>query len=218
MKIIVIEANEFGARPSLQDWPKETPPEGYAFCPDEFVEVFYSTTPAGFVNAEFDGDPLQVVSMEVNQEALDAYLEENKPDLEVLKSEKEAEISNAAHNAIVEGVDIALSDGSTGHFSLEETDQINLTTAYNAVLQGAVGYPYHADGQLCKVYPAADILAISEAATAHKLYHTTYCNHVLAWVRRTEDPAELETIVYGAELPEDLAANMAEVMTNAAMV
>lgn len=140
------------------------------------------------------------------------------PDIEALKAEKEAEVSGAAHTAIVAGVDVTLSDGSTGHFSLEETDQINLTTAYNAVLQGAVGYPYHADGQLCKIYPAADILAISEAATAHKLYHTTYCNHVLAWVRRTEDPAELETIVYGAELPEDLAANMAEVMTNAAMV
>ena len=61
------------------------------------------------------------------------------------------------------------------------------------------------------VYPAADILAMGEAATAHKLYHTTYCNHLMAWARRaTAD--ELEGITYGAELPADLAANMEAIL------
>ena len=90
-------------------------------------------------------------------------------------------------------------------------DQINLTTAVGAVNQGAEGYPYHLDGQLCAIYPAADIRAMGEAATAHKLYHTTYCNHLMAWARRaTAD--ELEGITYGAELPADLAANMEAIL------
>lgn len=139
-------------------------------------------------------------------------------DISHMEKSKESEISEACHAAIVAGVDVTLSDGSTGHFALEETDQINLTTAFNAVQQGATGYPYHADGQLCKMYPAADIIAISEAATAHKLYHTTYCNHLMAWARRAETVDELSGITYGAELPEDLAANMAEVISNAAAV
>lgn len=136
-------------------------------------------------------------------------------DLPGLKDAKKEELSEACHNAIVAGVDVELSDGTTGHFSLEETDQINLTTAYNAVQNGATGYPYHADGQLCKMYPAADITAISQAATAHKLYHLTYCNHLMAWAKRVETADELAAITYGAELPEDLAANMAEVLSNA---
>lgn len=140
------------------------------------------------------------------------------PSVDEFRAQTLETISQACYQAIVDGVDVTLSDGTAGHFSLEETDQINLSTAYNAVQQGAAIYPYHADGQLCKMYPADDIFAIGDAATAHKLYHTTYCNHLMAWARRAESVEELAGIVYGAELPEDLAANMAEIMTRAAIV
>lgn len=133
-------------------------------------------------------------------------------DIEEAKRVVLAGISAACHAAIVMGVDVTLSDGTTGHFSLEETDQINLTTAYNAVQQGAAGYPYHADDQLCRIYPAEDIIAIGDAATAHKLYHLTYCNHMMEWARRAETVEELAGIDYGVELPEDLARNMQEVL------
>ena len=129
-----------------------------------------------------------------------------EPDLSALRSAKLSELSAACNAAIVAGCDVTLST-TTGHIGLTDEDQINLTTAVGAVNQGAEGYPYHLDGQLCAIYPAADIIAMGEAATAHKLYHTTYCNHLMAWARRaTAD--ELEGITYGAELPADLAANM----------
>lgn len=136
------------------------------------------------------------------------------PDMDALRSDKLREVSDACRAAIVGGCSVTLTDGTTNHYALEETDQINLTTALAAVEQGAEGYPYHADGQLCRIYPAADILAIAQAATAHKLYHTTYCNHLMAWVRRAETPEELEGIIYGVQLPADLAANMEEVLGN----
>lgn len=194
--------------------PMGQPFPGSVGLPDDLLSDYINAK--GFVIPVIKNG--EVVSLEVNQEALAAYEAANQPDLSVLKAEKAAELSEACHAAIVAGIDVTLSDGTTGHFAMEETDQINLTTAYNAVQTGAAGYPYHADGQLCKMYPASDIIAISEAAMAHKLYHTTYCNHLMAWARRAETVDELSGITYGAELPEDLAANMAEVMSNAAAV
>ena len=54
---------------------------------------------------------------------------------------------------------------------------------------------------------------MAQAATAHKLYHTTYYNHLAAWVRRCEASEEVQGITYGAALPEDLAGNMTAILT-----
>lgn len=126
-----------------------------------------------------------------------------------------AELSEACHAAIVAGCDVVLEDGSRSNFSLAESDQINLTTALAAVEHGAAGYPYHADGQMCRVFSAADIQAIAQAATAHKLFCTTLCNHLMAWARRVETKEELAAITYQSPLPEDLAEHMQEVMQSA---
>ncbi|HWS42614.1 MAG TPA: hypothetical protein VN421_05950 [Pseudoflavonifractor sp.] len=137
-------------------------------------------------------------------------------DLDSFRTAKLAELSAAGNAAIVVGVDVVLpSTGETEHFALEETDQINLSTALSAVGQGAAGYPYHADGQLCRMYPAADILAISHTAIQHKLCETTYCNHMLVWVRRAETVEELAGITYGIELPPDLESNLVAVLAAA---
>lgn len=45
---------------------------------------------------------------------------------------KENEISTACNQAITSGIDVATTQGIE-HFSLEETDQINLTTAFSAI-------------------------------------------------------------------------------------
>jgi len=137
------------------------------------------------------------------------------PPLEVAKAAKLAELSAACNAAIVGGCDVTLSDGSTGHIALTNEDQINLTNAVTTVAAGAERYPYHLDGELCAMYPAADILAMGRAATAHKLYHTTYYNHLAAWVRRCGTAGELEAVTYGAALPEDLAASMTDILAAA---
>lgn len=131
-----------------------------------------------------------------------------------LKTAKLAELSAACNAAITAGCDVTLAPGS-GHISLTAEDQINLTNAAAAVEGGAAGYPYHLDGQLCALYPASDILAMAQAATAHKLYHTTYYNHLSAWVRRCETHDELAAITYGASLPEELAESMAAILAAA---
>lgn len=72
MKIIKAIPCENGARPALQDWRGKEAPSGYAWCPDEFVDVFYSTTPAGFVDITIEKGT--VVAMTVNEEALAEYI------------------------------------------------------------------------------------------------------------------------------------------------
>ena len=75
MYIIQIEPYENGARPALQTWDSPQIPFGYAICPDAFCDVFYSTTPAGFVNITVEDG--RVTAMTVNQEALDKYIAEH---------------------------------------------------------------------------------------------------------------------------------------------
>ena len=138
---------------------------------------------------------------------------DRQPNIADLRAAKTAAMSAACNAAITAGMDVTTTQG-TEHFSLQETDQINLTAAVTAVQQGAAGYPYHADGELCRMFSAAEIGAVGEASIAHKLYHTTYCNHLFAWIRRAS-AAELAGITYGAELPEDLAASMQALLTQA---
>lgn len=157
-------------------------------------------------------DPVEI---EPDVEAWEAWKATQPDPLDSARAEKVQEMSAACNAAIVAGMDVETTQG-TEHFSLEETDQINLTAAYNAVSSGAAGYPYHADGQLCRMFSADEITAISEASISHKLYHTTLCNHLLTWARRAETAEELAGITYTADnLPEDLAANMAAVLASA---
>ena len=136
------------------------------------------------------------------------------PPLETVRETKLAELSKACNAAITAGCDVTLSDGA-GHISLTAEDQINLTNACASVEAGAEAYPYHLDGELCALYHVADILTMAQAATAHKLYHTTYYNHLAAWVRRCETVEEVQAITYGVELPDDLAENMAAILAAA---
>jgi hypothetical protein len=135
-----------------------------------------------------------------------------EPSLAEVQSAKLTEVNAACTAAIEAGCDVTLSDGTAGYISLSIPDQINLSTAQEAVAAGKTGYAYHLDGALCEVYSAADIAILAAAATAHVLYHQTYCNHVRAWVKRCTAVAEVEAITYGAELPDDLKTHMATVI------
>lgn len=146
-------------------------------------------------------------------EAYGEIIVEDTRTISEVRLDKEKEVSNSCNQAIIAGMDVETSQGLE-HFSLQETDQINLTTATNAIQQGLTEYPYHADGQLCRMFTSEEILSIADAATKHKLYHTTLCNHLLTWVRRAETKEELNGIIYSEEaLPEDLAANMVYILS-----
>ena len=130
-------------------------------------------------------------------------------DAEQVRAAKLQEIGLACTAAIYAGVDVG-----DAHYSLTEHDQTELMAQNAAIAAGAQAVPYHADGELCRMYTAAEFSALAQAATAHVFYHRTYCNHVNAWIARA-GLDELAAIEYGAELPADLAASMAQIMQEA---
>lgn len=205
MKIIELSALPNGAHRNMDTSGLTRAPEGWAMIPEE-IELPETFPFVGVEAEEIDGvTTVTVLTPGTVPE----------PDLEQLRAGKEAEISAACNGAIIAGMDVETSQG-TEHFALQETDQINLTTALSAVQAGAAGYPYHADGQLCRMFTSEEIQAIAQASVRHKLYHTTLCNHLLTWVRRAATAEELGTITYVAEdLPDDLASNMASVLAAA---
>ena len=128
------------------------------------------------------------------------------------RERKIAECDDACSRAIVKGCDVTLEDGTVEHFALTAEDQINIATAEKAVRAGATQFPYHADGKLCRLYDAKDIMNIINTATAWKTYHTTYFNHLKQWINRTEEKADILAIHYGDELPEDLKQSLDAIM------
>ncbi len=130
-------------------------------------------------------------------------------DVEQVRAAVKQEIGLDCSAAIYAGIAVG---GS--HYSLTEHDQTEIMAQLTAVKEGAAAVPYHADGELCRMYPAEEFTTLARAATAHVFYHRTYCNHLNAWIARA-DLEELGRITYGAALPEDLAAHMAGVVTAA---
>lgn len=184
-----------------------------AICINEKGGYQFRLTPGGEENLPLhtmDGIPLYRWDGEqVMRRSEEEITAERLPSLMTAKL---AELSAACNTAIVSGCDVVLTDSSTGHISLTAEDQINLYAAADDVKNGATRCRYHLDKQMCTWYSASDIVIMAQAAAAHKLWHTTYYNHLASWVRRCEAAEEVQAITYGADLPEDLADRMAALL------
>ena len=127
-------------------------------------------------------------------------------DVEQVRKAVRQEVGAACTAAIYAGIGVG---GS--RYSLTEHDQTEIMAQLTAVKEGAAAVPYHADGELCRMYPAEEFTALAQAATAHVFYHRTYCNHLNAWIARA-DLEELSYIMYGIALPADLRASMEAIL------
>ncbi len=135
--------------------------------------------------------------------------------METLREKKLEEASDACEAAITAGIDVLFGDGTQEHFSLEVPDQSNIDSIFNAVLLGATAYPYHADGKQCKLYSAADIVTLYTAKQSTITQQTTYNNSLRQWIGRETSLEVLKGISYGVELPEDLKAEVADILQKA---
>lgn len=130
-------------------------------------------------------------------------------DLEQVRTAKKQEMGVACTAAIYAGIEI---NGKS--YSLTEHDQTELMAQLQTIKDGAATVPYHADGELCRMYTAEEFTQIASTATAHVFYHRTYCNHLNAWIARATVKQAIN-IEYGSELPEDLAESMAAILAAA---
>lgn len=131
-----------------------------------------------------------------------------EPTLVELQTAKKHEISRACEQTIYSGVSVTLADGSTEHFALTEHDQLNLFGKQVQLAAGADQLEYHSDGQPCRYYSAADMKNIVEKAMWHVSYHTTYCNAINMWIAGCESAEEVQTIYYGADVPEEYQSDV----------
>lgn len=129
------------------------------------------------------------------------------PTLEEVKTWKKQEVGIECNAIIAAGIDVTFPDGTTEHFSLEENgtkhDQINLFGKQAQLAAGIEKLEYHQDGHPCKYYSAEDMQKIITAAMEHVSYHTTYCNALNMWIAGAESVDEVNSIYYGAEIPEE---------------
>lgn len=135
--------------------------------------------------------------------------------METMRTEKLKAASDACEAAITSGIDVLFGDGRQEHFSLEVPDQSNIDGVFNAVMLGATAYPYHADGKRCKLYSAADIVTLYTAKQSTITQQTTYNNVLRQWIGRETSLEVLKGISYGVELPEDLKAEVADILQQA---
>lgn len=135
--------------------------------------------------------------------------------MEAMRTEKLKEVSDACEAAITSGIDVEFKDGRQEHFSLEVPDQSNIDGVFNAVVLGATAYPYHADGEQCKLYSASDIVTLYVAKQTYITKQTTYNNALRQWVRQETSLEVLKGISYGVELPDDLKAEVADILQKA---
>lgn len=140
--------------------------------------------------------------------------EPEPPTLEELQTQKVEMANRTCESTIYSGVDADLSVG-TQHFALTPNDQTNIDSMFAAVTLGATEYPYHADGEKCAMYSAADIMALYVAYKSFVTYQTTYCNFLKIWINRETDYDTVDSISYGDDLPSDLKVEMQDILSKA---
>ena len=110
---------------------------------------------------------------------------------------------SAACNAVItNGVDVVFPDGTISHFSLKLEDQMNLMSLSALLTTGAEAVPYHADGEECRYYSAADFQMIATTATTWKIYHESYFNSLRSYIRSMESTSDILEVEYGIPIPE----------------
>lgn len=148
-------------------------------------------------------------------------VDENIPDekdpetLDEWKEYKKKEVAKACSETIYNGLDIELSDGTTKHFTLRESemfhDQLNLLGAQVKLIAGEKTIEYHPDGEPCVYYSAADMQTIITMAMNFVSYHQTYCNSMNMWIAGCEDIDSVKAISYGDEIPEQYQSDVLKV-------
>lgn len=125
-----------------------------------------------------------------------------------LKSRKITEMSAANQVIITNGIDL-----NGKHYRLNTTDQINLTSLY-ALAQKGNSVPYHADGEVCKVFSADEMIELVESATQWVIYHTTYFNLLKHQILSMKDEESIEAVTYGTALIPEYQAIIDELTSN----
>ena len=166
-------------------------------CTDENYEANLSFAKAEAYNGE------------VSVENIFKTVEEAKP-------AKIAEIKQVCESYIYAGTDVTYSDGTTEHFTYTLADQSNISEMFTAIMAGATEYPYHADGEICKIYTKEQIVTIYGTLSLFKTEATTYHNSLKAQINAMTDADAISATKFKeTELTGEYLTNYTSMMTSA---
>ena len=161
------------------------------------------------LSAMIEDDTIQDVVIETPDEIVETITNpDDEITLDFAKEKKMAVLKNKCQELIFHGVDVELSNGETKHFSLTIEDQLNLSSLVIMINQGMTLIPYHADGELCVMFPIEDIQRIVDAATQWKTYHITYFNSLKNYVNSLQDVDDVFNISYGIQIPKEFCSDV----------
>ena len=123
------------------------------------------------------------------------------------------QISKACETDIYEGLVIELSNGNSERFSFNAQDQQDLKALFDTALQFPnFNFSWHSNKNLCRLYPAVDIIKIYASLQIKLLRATTYCNALNQLVINSQTRDEVAQYFYGYELPEENKRKVDEII------
>lgn len=147
------------------------------------------------------------------------YTYEAEPELasvDSAKAEKISEIKQACESYIYAGTNVIMSDKSIEHFTYTLADQSNISEMFTAVMAGATEYPYHADGEICKIYTKEQIVTIYGTLSLFKTEATTYHNSLKAQIKAMTDADAISAVKFKeTELTGEYLTNYTAMMASA---
>ena len=152
----------------------------------------------------------EIIEDDTEEEPVVIPVPEEDVSLEFIRASKIAEMSATCRKTIEAGVDVELR-GENHHFSLDTQDQLNLMSL-GVMAQTQSMIPYHADGETCVFFTAEEISQIVSAATAHKVYHTTYYNALKNYINALETIEDIAAITYGTPIPDEYKSEVLRVI------
>lgn len=136
--------------------------------------------------------------------------------IEATKTAKLTEIKQSCEDYIYAGTDVTLPDNTIEHFTYTLADQSNISEMFTAIMAGATEYPYHADGEICKIYTKEQIVAIYGTLSLFKTEATTYHNSLKAQINAMTDADAILAIKFKeTELTGEYLTNYNEMMASA---
>lgn len=174
------------------------------------------TGSAGFITPKWDDDT-EAWTEGASAEEIAAW-EVEHPDpvsLEEKRAAKIAEMSAACNASINAGTTVQMPDGTQEAFTYSTADQANVSEMFMACLMGAESYPYHANGQPCKSFTAAEIMSIYGTLSMYKTGQLTYHNQLKQYIGTLETAQEVQAVTYGQELTGEYLAAYGTLMQEA---
>lgn len=135
-------------------------------------EEISASLPEDIVESNVDPDPVETITVEY------------------LRKQKIAELTKAYSEAIAQGVDVTLSNGTTIHYTLTPQDQLNLIALTDLANAGEKNLPYTAE----------EIQAIAEAANQYKIKQSSHFIALRSYVESLTDLNEIAAVTYEMKL------------------